>query len=117
MTPVEEYFTRRFMVLYGAPNTVDPAAFVAEYNKALAGTDADLLQIASDLVVKQHKFRNWPTVGECVEAVQITAVRRNQERAFSRWSTSRDDYVAPSSDARVRVAALVAEATATLKGA
>lgn len=114
MNPVEQFFTRRFMTLYGAPDTKDPAAFVAEYNKALAGTDDDILQAASDLVVRQHTFRNWPTVGECVEAVGIVATRRAAAEARSTppWFTPRTTH---SAESRARIAALVNETLAALK--
>lgn len=108
MNPVEEFFTRRFLNLYGAPDAVDPAIFVAEYGNALAGTDVEILKAASDLVVRRHKYRNWPTVGECLDAVNTIA----EQRAAQRLRTTppqRDEREVPSKESQERVAALARE--------
>lgn len=114
-TPVTELVTKRFLIQYGAPDTIDQKAFLAEYEKALAGTDADLLKQAADLIVKQHKYRNWPTVGECVAAVEVVATQRNREREMRAFGKGqREHYKTPTADDRARVAELVAVATQAL---
>lgn len=115
-SPVTEFFTRRFLMLYGAPNTIDQKAFASEYEKALGGTDPRFLEEASNLLVKQHKYRNWPTVGECVEAVNIVATRRNREREL-RQHTNPAYRKEPTVEEKARVKDLVRHAGRALQAA
>lgn len=73
MSNVSEIMLRRFGVLYGEPRTSDMEAFVAEYEKALKGTATDLLEAATDKIVKSQERRSWPTPGECCKAVHAVA--------------------------------------------
>lgn len=114
--PIEQFLTRRFLNLYGSPDAVDPAAFVAEYGKALRGTDASILEEASDRVVKQHKYRNWPTVGECTDMVNVVAEQRAREREHKNWGNTRvNPHPVPTAEQRARVDALLAETKDKLK--
>lgn len=75
MTPVYQTMLRRFMTLYGEPRTNDPAIFIGEYEKALAGTRQDVLEAATDALIRGNERRSWPTIGECVKAVHAAAER------------------------------------------
>lgn len=113
MNPVDEHFTQRFLNLYGAPDVVNPEAFVAEYDKALGGTDPSLLETASNALVKQHKYRNWPTIGECVAAVEAAALQRAQRReaeTFNKTSDPCGPRKQNAQDSKDRVAAMIAKA-------
>ena len=55
--------------MFGEPKTEDPAAFLAEYVNAFKGTPRDVLDAAADVIIKQRKYRAWPTVAECLEAI------------------------------------------------
>lgn len=112
--PIKEFFTGRFLNLYGAPKAVDPAAFVAEYTKALKGTDRDILEAASDLIVRKHAYRNWPTVGECCKAVQEVA---EQEYARKAWVSPPEtaDFPKPTPEAKAAVEALVSRTIGHLR--
>ena len=109
---VRKLFTDRFFNLYGPAEAVDPKSFVGEYVHALAGNAAELLKPAADHVIAEHKYRNWPTVGECVAAVRTIAERAAAARL--RAPPPVEPRPIYSADARERVAALVEEAKASL---
>lgn len=71
MTPFEKYIALRFLNLYGEPTAADRRQFVEEYRKALSATRADILEKASDYVVKHHAYPTWPTIGECRSAIDL----------------------------------------------
>lgn len=75
MIDVAEIMLRRFGVLYGEPKTSDVEAFIAEYERALAGTSREFLEAATDRIVRSQDRRAWPTPGECVKAVSFVAAR------------------------------------------
>ena len=105
----QRYLTDRFLNLYGVPDAVDPKAFVAEYDKALGGTEESLLKAAADQIVRDHKFRNWPTVGDCVAMVRTVAT----QRAMAKARSAPPEYartVTHSAESRARVNALVKQA-------
>lgn len=115
MTPVEKHITNKFLIQYGAPDTIDPAEFVAEYERALSGSDTALLIAAAARVIDKHTFRNWPTVGECVAAVNAIATERAADalrRAPPQPSEPRPAYSAGST---ARVGALLNETVQNLK--
>jgi hypothetical protein len=58
----------RFILLYGEPRADRPEAYLIEYAKVLSGYDQDVMLKAVDLVIRRHKFRTWPTLGEVCEA-------------------------------------------------
>lgn len=60
---------KRLAILFGEPKTEDPAAFLAEYANAFKGTKKDILDAAAEVIIKQRKYRAWPTVAECLEAI------------------------------------------------
>jgi hypothetical protein len=114
-SPIEEHFTHRFLNLYGAPNVVDPAAFKAEYVRALAGTEPTLLKAASDRVVDGHTFRNWPTVGECVAAIKAVAAERAAHARTIAAAQPPEPRAEPAPEMRARVDVLLRQTRANLK--
>ena len=60
---------KRLLVLYGDPKTDDPDGFAAEYVNALRGLDKSVLQTAGDLIVRERKYRSWPTVADVLEVI------------------------------------------------
>jgi len=60
---------KRLAILFGEPKTEDPVGFLAEYANAFRGTPRDVLDVAADVIIKQRKFRAWPTVAECLDAI------------------------------------------------
>ncbi len=60
----------RLAVIYGAPDSEDPGAYLGEVAKLLGGyTEAELSK-AGDILLSGHKGRMWPTPAQCVEACQ-----------------------------------------------
>jgi hypothetical protein len=60
---------KRLAIVFGEPKTEDPVGFLAEYANAFKGTPRDILDAAADVIIKQRKFRAWPTVAECLDAI------------------------------------------------
>jgi hypothetical protein len=103
---------RRFTTLYGPPTTDDPNGFIAEYHKALQGTDAAILEAAIDAVVKRQGVPAWPPVGACVEAVNEVAERRVAERR--RQEEPVKERIEPTPEQKARVKAIAAQFQAKL---
>jgi len=64
----EMKFVGRMRALFGAPDA-DANAVIDEYTNVLAGQSEATLDRAADTLARTHKFRNWPTVAECLDAV------------------------------------------------
>lgn len=111
----DEHIVARFGRLFGEPTTPDFEGYVAEYRKALAGTAAHILAEAVDLVVKRHKYRNWPTVAECVEAVNEVAEQHAARRQRERPPEQPRPWRTPTAEEKARVSALIAECAASLE--
>ncbi len=62
--------TERLMILYGQPNTPNPTAFLAIYNEAFHGVPKDVLADAGDCIARTRKVSSWPTLAECLDAVE-----------------------------------------------
>lgn len=67
----EHQFVKRMTALFGTPDVADPDDVVNEYANALAGQSEATLNRAADHLARTHKFRNWPTVAECLDAVAL----------------------------------------------
>lgn len=116
LTPVKTLVTDRFLNLYGSPDCVNPSAFVAEYHRALDGTDPSFLRKAISLIVDRHAYRNWPTVGECRDMVNTVAARVSREREKQAVANApAPDEEHPTAEMRARVKALVADATKKIR--
>lgn len=64
----EMKFVGRMRALFGMPDA-DANAVIDEYTAVLAGQTEATLDRAADHLARTHKFRNWPTVAECLDAV------------------------------------------------
>ena len=62
-------FVKRLQALFGPPAEGDSEGTVSEYVNVLAGQSEQTLDRAADNLARTHKFRNWPTVAECLDAV------------------------------------------------
>lgn len=69
-------FMKRMILVYGAPDTDDPDAFVGEYIRLLKGYSEDVLDAALDRLLKTRKFRTWPTIADCVSAAEDESAAR-----------------------------------------
>lgn len=60
----------RLGVIYGQPDSPDPVAYLDEMGRMLAKYSENVLDQATDLVLKTHRGRNWPTPAECITACE-----------------------------------------------
>jgi hypothetical protein len=63
-------FTKRMLALFGVPDGTSVEDVVAEYANALRGHDETALQRAADRIARTRRIRAWPTVAECLDAVE-----------------------------------------------
>jgi len=61
----------RLLLVYGAPESDNPSAYMEEYARQLRNYRADELSRATDNLLRTRKFKTWPTIGECVEAADF----------------------------------------------
>lgn len=85
-------FLRKLMVLYGEPKTDDVPAFLAEFGNMLKGIDGKTLETAADLLIRQRKYRSWPTVAEVLDTVDEAKTYRKHAKTglqpiknFDQW--------------------------------
>jgi hypothetical protein len=117
MSSVTDRMLSRFAVVYGEPRTGDLEAFFAEYEKAMRGTRIDILEAATDEILKSHEKRSWPTIGECRKAIEAVAGEIERKKAVeqkppSGFQLSVVQTVTEESKARCR--SLVAELKANV---
>lgn len=89
-------FLRKMMVLYGEPKTEDVPAFLAEYGNMLKGVDNTTLEAAADILIRQRKYRSWPTVAEVLDVVDEAKTYRKHAKTglqpiknFDQWWSDR----------------------------
>lgn len=116
MTPAEDAIDR-MLAMFGEPKTTSPERFIAEYQKALTGIEASLLELAVDRVMKRSTF--WPKPAEILEEVNRIAADKYRHRATD-WDAVEADRKAGwkfsdllktprSAEARAEAQALVDE--------
>lgn len=115
---VNRCVVQRFINNFGAPDVADPNALMAEYEnaRALIGASEEILIEAMNNLVWGHTYRNWPTVGECVAAVNAVIGKRAAAKgayASSSWNDERRDE--PTPEQRARVKELARQTVANLK--
>lgn len=79
MSAVRDVVVRRFVTVFGEPKTDNSSAMVAEYERALHGNSPEVLNRAVDRLLRKTKFRVWPTIGECMDAVQAAATEAKSQ--------------------------------------
>lgn len=108
MNPIDIAIAR-LTAVYGEPKTPDPELFVVEFRKALAGTDAVLLEKALDRWVRSDNAF-WPRPGELlaeIKRVALDPLTRHHRRPAEHQPIETRQR-SPEEVARVR--ALVADA-------
>jgi hypothetical protein len=73
------------------------------------------LEEASEIVMRNHTFRNWPTVGECWKAVQEVVERRDSLRVRPPEPDPYAHLPRPTPQQKAAVNALVSNALGQLK--
>ena len=62
----------KFGLMYGSPSR-DPQeakAIISEYARLMVQYSEPELEGAADKLIRTRKFRNWPTIAECIEALE-----------------------------------------------
>ena len=79
----------RLGIMYGVPDTDDPAAWLAEMERLTKGYSDAELDKAADLVLRRHRGRYFPAVSEilqaCADAREETSPSRPLDTA--KWPT------------------------------
>jgi hypothetical protein len=101
---------RRFLTVYGAPNTHDEAAYFDEYIRALSKVSESLLKSAVDEIIDNRTFSSWPTVGEIRNTVNSVAAR-NYRPHIDKF----EYYEKPDEESCQRVSEIAALLTEALK--
>jgi hypothetical protein len=100
MSDVYDLVVSRFTTVFGPPTTDDHDRFVAEYYRALDGTDPELLRAAMDIVLDRQKLPVWPTIGECKLAVLEAVNNRDHARRYSTTAPTEPDRSEPTPEGR-----------------
>lgn len=87
----------RLGVIYGPPQSADPIAYLDELAKMLAKYSEAVLEQATDMVLRTHRGRHWPTPSECVAACERVL---ETERATSRQNGTGDRHPEWSAEAQ-----------------
>jgi hypothetical protein len=112
----ETIIAKRFLALYGPPQTDDPETFFAEWKSRFDGCDAEILTAAVKLTIDRHKYPTWPTIGEFWEILEEVS-----EKIASRRSWDRAKALSPpvererTLEERERATAMLAEAIRVLR--
>ena len=85
------HYLERLSTVYGKPETDDVGAFLAEYAKALKDFHPDTMDRAIDRMLRERKFRTWPTIGDlrryAIEALEASNARSS---APDTWAKKKD---------------------------
>lgn len=79
MLEFEKRFLARLSAAFGDPGGSDDAATVIEYANAIAGTTPEILDAAATAIIRDRKYRSWPSISECLDAI-----RREKDWAAAR---------------------------------
>jgi hypothetical protein len=86
----------RLAVVYGQPDSPNPAAYLAEVAKMLAKYGEADLDTAGDTILRTHRGRTFPTPSEIVTACEEVRALRTQvprsytfEDSYPEWSAPR----------------------------
>lgn len=63
----------RLVTIYGEPKTDDPVAYINEFEKAVKGFAAEVLQAAGDEVIRECKY--WPRPAEVVDRANAICLK------------------------------------------
>lgn len=86
-------------VHYGLPDkdAAQAAKIIAEYARLMSGYSDNELSAAADLVLKRHRYRTWPSIAECIAALEDyrrsvhekNAPEVARQFAYPEWSKGR----------------------------
>lgn len=89
----------RFVNVYGTPKETENAtAFIGEYARAMHNFVASECEAAADLLLAKRKYKTWPTIAECLEALEDVRRRQVSKRLADEYQAKlarQDDLNAP----------------------
>lgn len=89
----------KLTLLYGQPSkdANEVALIIAEYARHMEGYSVSELSSAADFIARTRKFKSWPTIGDCIEALddrrqkirEDNAPERSTAEPYPEWSKRR----------------------------
>lgn len=58
------------LAVFGEPRSPDPENFLRTYVNALKGP-GPVLDAAAQIILRSHRVSTWPTIGECLDAIEL----------------------------------------------
>lgn len=114
----------RLNTLYGPPATDDPAGFIDEYRRSLAGFSPEAMQHGLDYAVRNNPRPFWPPVGAIYQAmkskqddIDATARAKRDLEESLRLRAERDARPPLTPEQEARVHELYREAMQNLSSA
>lgn len=71
---------KRLTAVYGAPETPNPDGFMAEYTRQMRNFVESECEAAADDLIAKRKYKTWPTVKECLDALEDVRRRQTNKR-------------------------------------
>jgi hypothetical protein len=100
---------KRLTVVCGKPESIDVPAYLAEFTKIVGKNWSDeVLDEATDTVLKARTYPGWPTPGECRKACEEAAERQRKASHRTVYSVAEPGAAGPvDQEQAARVQALV----------
>ena len=78
----------RLGLLYGPPSKDgrEAVALITEYARLMQQYSETELDAAADRIARTRKFKTWPTIGECIEALEDNRSEAYERTAPERWT-------------------------------
>lgn len=111
MSP-QERLIARLMTVYGEPKTNDPGLYIEEFDKAVQGWSAEILDQAGDEVIRKCTF--WPRPAEIIERCESIAAAREARKP--RREVPEINWPPPTPEQRERSREIMRRATAVMRG-
>lgn len=89
----------KLSLLYGSPSkdAAEAQAIISEYARLMNKYSDAELDAAADNIIKTRKFKSWPTIGDCIAALEDYRAKMHEENAperkkeipYPEWSKER----------------------------
>lgn len=108
----EQRIVSRLLTMFGEPKTDDPIAYMNEFERAVAGYSAEVLERAGNETIKRSKF--WPRPSEIVERADRIAAEIAAEQRRRNPPPVEPELPPPTPEQVARAKAIVAAAKAAM---
>lgn len=109
----EQRIVSRLLTMFGEPRTDDPIAYMNEFEKAVAGFPASVLEQAGNDVIRRSKF--WPRPAEIVETCDAICRRMEAEKNAKNPKPVEEDLPPPTPEQRQRAREILTMAIAAMR--